>query len=77
MCYFVDTRVQYTPKVPFVEVIVEEMMRRFPALQTLQIYASKDAAYARSHPAIPITSSWALPERKSKLMSSKRALFIS
>jgi hypothetical protein len=44
MSYFVDTRVEYTPKVPFVEVVVEEMMRRFPALQTLQIYANKDAA---------------------------------
>lgn len=42
-CYFADTRVQYTPKVPFVEVVVEEIMRRFPALQTLEIYANKDA----------------------------------
>ncbi|HEY3857255.1 MAG TPA: hypothetical protein VGO67_22965 [Verrucomicrobiae bacterium] len=44
LCYFVDTRIQYTPKVPFVQVIVEEMMRRFPSLQLLQIYANKDAA---------------------------------
>ncbi len=42
-CYFVDTHIEYTPKVPFVEVVVEEIMRRFPALQTLEIYASKDA----------------------------------
>ncbi len=42
-CYFVDARVQYAPKVPFVQVVVEEVMRKFPAIQSLKIYASKNA----------------------------------
>ncbi|HUD84047.1 MAG TPA: family 16 glycoside hydrolase [Candidatus Saccharimonadales bacterium] len=42
-CCFVDARVQYSPKVPFVEVVVEEVMRRFPSIQSLKIYANKDA----------------------------------
>jgi hypothetical protein len=43
-CFFVDAHVQYSPKVPFVQVVVDEVMRRFPSLQSLQIYATNDAA---------------------------------
>jgi hypothetical protein len=42
-CYFVDARVQYTPKIPFVQVVVEEVVRKFPSIQRLRIYASKGA----------------------------------
>ncbi|HUD48089.1 MAG TPA: family 16 glycoside hydrolase [Candidatus Baltobacteraceae bacterium] len=42
-CYFVDAHVQYTPKVAFVQVVVEEAMRKFPSIQSLKIYATRDA----------------------------------
>jgi hypothetical protein len=42
-CYFVDAHVHYAPKVPFVQVVVEEVMKTFPSIQSLKIYAKKDA----------------------------------
>ncbi|HEX3720713.1 MAG TPA: family 16 glycoside hydrolase [Verrucomicrobiae bacterium] len=40
-CYFVDAHVNYTPKVPFVQVVVESILRRFPAIESLKIYANR------------------------------------
>jgi hypothetical protein len=42
-CYFVDAHVQYTPKVPFVQVVIGEVMKKFSAIQSLKIYANKNA----------------------------------
>jgi hypothetical protein len=43
--YFVDAHVKYTPKVPFVQTVVDEVMRRYPAIQSLKIYATKNAGF--------------------------------
>jgi hypothetical protein len=43
--YFVDARVLYTPKVPFVQTVVDEVMRRFGAIESLKIYATKNAGF--------------------------------
>ncbi|MGA2177174.1 MAG: family 16 glycoside hydrolase [Verrucomicrobiota bacterium] len=40
-CYFVDTRVHYTPKVPFVQMVVAEIDKKYPRLLGLRIYADK------------------------------------
>jgi hypothetical protein len=42
-CYFADSVVQYAPKVPFVQVVAEQAMKTFPAVQSLKIFANKDA----------------------------------
>ncbi len=39
-CYFVDAHVQYTPKVPFVQVVLEYVMKNFASIQKLKMYAS-------------------------------------
>jgi hypothetical protein len=44
-CFFVDAHVQYSPKLPFVQVVVDDIMRSFSSsLQSVKIYAAKDAA---------------------------------
>jgi Domain of Unknown Function (DUF1080) len=40
-CAFVDASIQYTPKVPFAEVIVGEIKKKYPLLLGLKIYAGK------------------------------------
>jgi hypothetical protein len=42
-CYFVDAQVRYTPKVPFVQEVVTEVARKYPAIQGLKIYANRSA----------------------------------
>jgi hypothetical protein len=40
-CFFVDSHVQYSPKVPFVQVVVEDVMRTFSkSLENVKIYAT-------------------------------------
>jgi len=41
-CSFVDASVQYKPKVPFAEVMVAEIKKKYPRLLGLKIYADKD-----------------------------------
>jgi hypothetical protein len=41
-CSFVDASVQFTAKVPFVQTVVAEVMKQFPSIQSLKIYANKD-----------------------------------
>jgi hypothetical protein len=44
-CSFVDARVQYRPKVPFMQSVVDEIMRSFSSsLQTVKIYATNGTA---------------------------------
>jgi len=40
-CAFVDASVQYTPKVPFAEVVVAAIKKDYPRLLGLKIYANK------------------------------------
>jgi hypothetical protein len=40
-CFFVDTHIQYTPKVPFVQMVVAEIDKRYPRLLGMRIYADK------------------------------------
>lgn len=39
-CYFVDSRVEYTPKVPFVQIALGEIVRKYHPL-ALKVYADK------------------------------------
>jgi hypothetical protein len=41
-CAFVDAVVEYDPKVPFAELVVEEIKQKYPRLLGLKIYASKE-----------------------------------
>jgi hypothetical protein len=41
-CFFVDGRVDYTPKVPFVQMLVAEIDKKYPRLLGLRIYADKN-----------------------------------
>ncbi len=41
-CYFVDARVQYTPRVPYVQVVVNNIVKKYPHLLGLKVYASKN-----------------------------------
>jgi hypothetical protein len=41
-CSFVDARVQYEPKVPFAEIVVAEIKKKYPRLLGLKIYANKE-----------------------------------
>jgi hypothetical protein len=43
-CYFVDAHVQYTPRVPYVQVVIDKVLKKHPRLLGLSVYASKDAA---------------------------------
>jgi hypothetical protein len=40
-CFFTDAHVQYTPKVPFVQVVVAEIDKKYPRLLGLRVYADK------------------------------------
>jgi hypothetical protein len=40
-CFFVDARIQYSPKVPFVQRVVAEIDQKYPRLLGLRIYADK------------------------------------
>jgi hypothetical protein len=42
-CYFVDARVQYTARVPYVQVVIDNVIKRYPHLLGLKIYANKGA----------------------------------
>jgi hypothetical protein len=41
-CSFVDAGVQYQPKVPFAEIVVAEIKKKYPRLLGLKIYANKE-----------------------------------
>jgi hypothetical protein len=41
-CYFVDARVQYTPHVPYVQVVINNMAKKYPRLLGLKVYANKN-----------------------------------
>jgi Domain of Unknown Function (DUF1080) len=41
-CSFAEANVQYTPKVPFAEVVVAEIKQKYPRLLGLKIYANKE-----------------------------------
>jgi hypothetical protein len=40
-CFFVDTSIQYTPKIPFVQMVVAEINKKYPRLLGLWIYADR------------------------------------
>ena len=42
-CAFVDASIQYEPKVPFAEIVVGEIKKKYPRLLGLKIYAGKDS----------------------------------
>jgi hypothetical protein len=42
-CCFVDAGVKYTPRVPYVQVVINNVLKEHPALLGLKVYASKDA----------------------------------
>jgi hypothetical protein len=42
-CSFVDTVVRYEPRVPYVQVVIENVLKKHPKLLGLKVYASKNA----------------------------------
>jgi hypothetical protein len=40
-CSFADSQVQYTPRVPYVQVVINNIVKENPALLGLKVYASK------------------------------------
>ncbi|MGP8199712.1 MAG: hypothetical protein ACLQU4_09450 [Limisphaerales bacterium] len=42
-CFFVDAGVRYTPRVPYVQVVINNVLKEHPALLGLKVYANKDA----------------------------------
>jgi len=40
-CYFVDAGVRYTPRVPYVQVVINNIVKEYPRLLGLKVYASK------------------------------------
>lgn len=42
-CSFVDASVQYTPRVPYVQIVVNNIIKKYPRLLGLKIYALNDA----------------------------------
>jgi hypothetical protein len=42
-CCFVDASVQYTPRVPYVQVVINNVLKEHPKLLNLKVYAIKDA----------------------------------
>ncbi len=42
-CSFAEASVEYTPKVPFAEILVADIKKKYPRLLGLKIYADKDA----------------------------------
>jgi hypothetical protein len=45
--YFVDTKMDYVPRVPFAQVLVRDMIEQYPRLLGLKIYAGKDSETPR------------------------------
>lgn len=41
--YFTDARVSFVPKVPFVQQLVDDMLKEYPRLVGLQVYVASDA----------------------------------
>jgi len=41
-CFFVDARVRYTPRVPYVQVAINEVFKQHPQLLGLRVYADKN-----------------------------------
>jgi hypothetical protein len=41
-CYFVDARVQYTPHVPYVQIVIGNIIKKYPRLLGLKVYANKN-----------------------------------
>jgi hypothetical protein len=41
-CYFVDARVEYTPRVPYVQVVINNITKKYPRLLGLKVYANKN-----------------------------------
>jgi len=41
-CYFVDARVQYSPHVPYVQVVINNIVKKYPHLLGLKVYANKN-----------------------------------
>ena len=41
-CYFVDARVQYTPHVPYVQIVINNIIKQYPRLLGLKVYANKN-----------------------------------
>jgi len=41
-CYFVDARVQYSPHVPYVQIVVGNIVREYPRLLGLKVFANKN-----------------------------------
>jgi hypothetical protein len=41
-CRFVDARVQYAPQVPYVQVVIHNVIKKFPSLLGLRVYALKN-----------------------------------
>jgi hypothetical protein len=40
-CSFVDARVQYTPHVPYLQIVVNNVIKKYPRLLGLEVYANK------------------------------------
>jgi hypothetical protein len=43
VAWFVDTRIDYTPRVPFMQVIADAAVKRYPRLLGLKIFANRSA----------------------------------
>lgn len=41
-CCFIDAHVQYTPRVPYVQVVINNIARRYPHLLGVEVYADKN-----------------------------------
>jgi hypothetical protein len=41
-CYFVDARVEYTPHVPYVQIVINNITKKYPRLLGLKVYANKN-----------------------------------
>ena len=41
-CYFVDAHVQYTPRVPYLQVVINNIIKKYPKLLGLRVYANND-----------------------------------
>jgi hypothetical protein len=41
-CRFVDAHVTYTPKIPYVQVVVEALMKKYPAVESIKVYVNRN-----------------------------------
>jgi hypothetical protein len=41
-CYFVDARVEYTPHVPYVQIVIANIIKKYPRLLGLKVFACKN-----------------------------------